>query len=71
MKVTVTEYEGCFGIELHAEDIKEAATLTRMGVNATREVRTFASWVSMDGEFSASVVFGKNKKANSDIVRRR
>ena len=29
MKVTVTEYEGCFGIELQAEDIKEAATLTR------------------------------------------
>lgn len=71
MKVTVEESEGCFSIHVEAEDIKEAAVLTRMGMNARKEVRSFSTDVFQDGTFSAYVVFGKHRKANSGIIRRR
>ena len=70
MKVTVTENEGCFSIEAHAEDMVEAALLTRFGMNATREIRYLATDVSATGTFSTALVLAKAKNANSDVPNR-
>lgn len=62
MKAKLTEYEGCFSIELTAEDLKEAAAIARMGSGSTMEVRTKCASASKEGEFTAHVVFGKDKR---------
>lgn len=71
MKATVHEYGGCFSIDLEAETLEDAAFLTRMGLNATRELRSRYACVSGEGKFSTSITFGKAKRASSEIVRRR
>lgn len=70
MKVIVHEFEGCFSIDLTAENMKEAATLTRMGMNRTQEIRSAESSASESGEFCASIVFAKSKRASTRIPRR-
>jgi hypothetical protein len=42
MKATISEFEGCFEINLEAEDIKDAAALVRFGLNSTKELRSKA-----------------------------
>ncbi len=71
MKVECHEYDGCFSIELTAEHMQEAAFLTRFGMNRTEEVRSANTYVNADGQFEASVVFGKSKRSNNDVPRRK
>lgn len=70
MKIHVVENEGCFGLTLTAEDIKEAALLTRLGANATKEIRYFTTSASQEGEFSTGIVFGKDKRGGGDVPNR-
>jgi hypothetical protein len=69
MKVEVTEYQGCFSIDLSAETIAEAAKLTRLGMNSTKELRGLDAYASENGTFTASCVVAKARKATSQIPR--
>jgi len=70
MKVIVQEHDGCFGIDLEAENPIESALLVRFGADATSEVRHLSAYADKDGKFSFSLVFGKNKRASSELPHR-
>jgi len=70
MKAQLTEYEGCFSIELQAETIQEAATITRFGLNRTKEIRSTYAHAGKTGEFTAAAVLGKSKKADGRTPRK-
>jgi hypothetical protein len=65
----MTEGE-CFGIHLEAENMNEAALLTRFGMNSTKELRYCAVSVETGGQFTAAIVVAKNKKATSEVPKR-
>jgi len=71
MKATFGEHDGCFAIDLVAETKEEAAKLVRFGMNRTDEIRHCSARVTAQGEFSAVIVFGKSKRANSEVPRRK
>ncbi len=71
MKITFTEYDGCFCFDLEAETMADAATLTRFGMNHKAEIRAAATNVLKDGKFEAGVVIPKHKHANSDVPKRK
>lgn len=70
MKVLVSEHDGCFGVDLTAETMQEAATLVRMGMNRTEEVHHAAASAGKGGEFGFCLVFGKAKMATEYVPRR-
>lgn len=69
MKVELREHGGCFEVHMTAESLVEAAQLTRMGMNSTKEIRTLATYVSESGTFSLSCVVGKAKRASNEVPR--
>lgn len=71
MKILTTEYEGCFSIELEAENMEDASFITRFGTNSTKELRSVSAYASKSGGFSCSVVIAKHRKADSQIIRRK
>lgn len=72
MKATLTEYYGCFSIELEAETLAEAAIITRAGMNSTKELRSLDAYVgAQDGTFVLSTVLAKSKKANGNVPKRK
>lgn len=71
MKIIFTEYDGCFALDLEAENQKDAALLTRMGMNAREKLNHLSVAVRQDGQFSASIVFAKSRRANNIVVRRK
>jgi hypothetical protein len=71
VKIEFLEHEGCFEVCLEAETKSEAALLVRFGMNRTDEIRSSYTNVSQTGEFSNSIVFGKSKRANSDVPKRK
>jgi hypothetical protein len=80
MKVEVMEHDGCFGIDIRAENVAEAALLTRMGVNSRVEKIRHDLFVQQSsgtngekstGTFTMAVVLQKNKRGSSQIPRRR
>ena len=70
MKIEFSEHDGCFAVDMSAETMEEAAKLARFGMNRTSEIRHCSAYVSAQGEFSASIIFGKSKRANNDIPKR-
>ncbi|NOS72035.1 MAG: hypothetical protein HOP33_19170 [Verrucomicrobia bacterium] len=70
MKVIFTEYDGCFGVDLSAETMQEAALLTRLGTNATKTHRLMVL-ADKEGQFDASIIFEKHKRADGYIQKRR
>lgn len=76
MKATVTEYQGCFSIDLKAETLAEAATLVRMGVDARKKVQGIYAFVNegkkdnAGEEFHSAVVLKKHGKSNNHLPRR-
>ncbi len=68
MKANISEYEGCYGISLEAENMEEAAMITRLGINSLKELRSCNAYASKGG-FTASIVIGKSKKASSLIPK--
>ena len=61
MKAELNEYDGCFEIALEAENMKDAATLVRFGLNSTKEIRSKLSSAHKDGTFTGYLVLGKKK----------
>jgi hypothetical protein len=70
MKVELSEYGECFSIDLSAEDMKEAALLTRMGMNSKKEITMIDTYINQDGTFKFNLVLPKSKKANNYIPKR-
>lgn len=70
MKITLIEFEGCFGIDLEAENMEEASKLVRFGMNRTK-VTTCGSDVYEGGKFTASLVFGKNRRGFCSVPKRK
>lgn len=70
MTIHVVENEGCFGLELTAEDMVEASLLTRMGANATKEIRHFSTSAHTNGAFSTAIVFGKDQRGIGEVPNR-
>ncbi len=70
MKIVITEHDGCFAFDLAAEDMVDAALLTRLGMNGTRAVRSINTFVDADGSFTGSVVIGKHGRSNSAVPNR-
>lgn len=70
MKIELTEHEGCFHFEIEAENMQDAATLVRFGMNSVKEVRSKYACATADGAFHGSIVFGKSKRADSAIPKR-
>ncbi len=71
MKVTLNEYEGCFGIDLSAETMLEASQLVRLGMNTTKELKFNKCYVNKDGTFSSSTIIAKHRRAGSEIPKRK
>lgn len=71
MIIELTEHEGCFGFEMTAENMQDAALLVRFGVDGTKEVRHISATVDQGGAFAAALVMGKAKQANNYLPRRR
>jgi hypothetical protein len=71
MKATLTEHEGCYSIELTPESQVEAVSLIRLGMNRTQEVRSANTHAHQDGTVTSYVTFGKSKRADSMIPRRK
>jgi hypothetical protein len=69
MKVAIIEFDGCFAVELEAENMDDAAMLMRFGANTTKELRSVNVYAQKGGVFEGSVVFGKRKNASSRINR--
>jgi hypothetical protein len=62
VKVSVTEHEGCFEVELNPESIEDATLLVRMGLNVTKEVRTSMAYAPKNSTVSYTCVLGKRKQ---------
>lgn len=65
MKIVCSEHEHCFGFELVAENMQEAAFLVRFARSATTEVRHAAASVHQNGEVFGSLVLGKRRRDRS------
>lgn len=62
MKVTLTEYPGCFGIDMHAECLQDATVLVRLGMNYTKELRACTVQACGDDDIWGYVVIGKRRQ---------
>lgn len=71
MKVTLIENDGCFAINLVAENMEEAAKLVRFGMNRTDEIRSASTSVYGAGGFESHLVFGKHKRSDSSVPKRK
>lgn len=71
MKIQFSEHEGCFAIDLEAENMTEAAALVRFGLNRTDKLNHVSARVNQNGTFTGTVIFAKSKRANNDVPRRK
>ena len=70
MKATLKEFEGCFALELGAENMAEAALLVRMGMNHT-QIRVSNANVCNGGQFEFSIVLGKSRRSSPTVLKRK
>lgn len=70
MKVDLKEHDGSFCFYFQAENMADAALVTRIGANAKKVVCSLNSFADKDGSFHGYVVISKNKKADSSIPNR-
>lgn len=70
MKAKLTEFKGCFVIELVADTMEEAATMVRFGMNQVKELRSSETYAGKT-IFTASVVIGKAKQETCKVPRAR
>lgn len=61
MKAKAEEYDDGYEITLGPENVKEAAVLTRMAMNATSKPAEVSVFFGKDGVVHASVLTGKRK----------
>lgn len=71
MKIKLAELPRCFGIELEAETIEDAAKLTRLAMNRTTELRHCETYVSREGggKFNTSIVIGKRQRCTTQVPK--
>ena len=67
MKVTWSEHDGCFAVDLEAETLEEAAQFVRFGINRTSELRGAYVYANAK-DVAVSIVIGKRKQP-STLVR--
>lgn len=67
MKITLSEYDSCFSLDFVAETLEDAAKMSRMAQNCTRELRGVETYVDKTA-FNSSIIIGKSKKATSRIT---
>ena len=67
MKANLIEYDRVFLIELAAENMSEAATIARFGINATKELMHKRANVYKEGQFTAIISIGKRKQPENVI----
>ena len=70
MRFEIKEYGASFVIECTANTIQDAALLTRMGMNGKKEVR-YETNVYQDGTFTSWISIHKNRRAKSEVPKRR
>jgi len=71
MKITMTEFDGCFSFDMVAETVEDAALLARFAVNRTTEALHVSSNAYQDGTFTGELVIGKAKNATTEIGKRK
>jgi hypothetical protein len=71
MKVVVNDHGGCFEISLEAETMSEVASLVRMGMNHTRDLRWTGANVFKDGKTFFGIILGESKRSDSIVPRRK
>lgn len=69
MKTKLNEYDVGFVIELEAENLEDAAAITRFGLNSSKECYYKASFVGQKNEntFHLSIAIRAKKKCVSEI----
>jgi hypothetical protein len=67
MKFSMLEHDATFDIQMQAETLEDAATLTRMGLNVTKEPVDLTVTAFKGGQFSARLSFTKRKNASGRI----
>ncbi|HSI08810.1 MAG TPA: hypothetical protein VK985_09465 [Rariglobus sp.] len=70
MRIEILETDHCFTIEVHAETMAEAATLTRIGMNTTKNEARLTTYVDREGSFSSFVALKKGKRAAAEVPHR-
>ena len=70
MKAIVREFDGCFSVDIDAENMEEAAVLIRMAMNSVLKFRTLETWVPQGAQISMAIVTPK-KKNSTNAVRSR
>jgi hypothetical protein len=67
MKSLIKEWDGCFEIILKPETMEEQAQIIRMGMNATKEIRSFSSDINRNLTVGGYIVLGKKKRTRSSV----
>ncbi|PKN20929.1 MAG: hypothetical protein CVU71_03885 [Deltaproteobacteria bacterium HGW-Deltaproteobacteria-6] len=70
MKATLSEYGAGFSINLKAENMEEAAMITRFGLNSAKNCYYKAAFVGRkedEEKFSMTVAISKKKRISTEI----
>lgn len=67
MKSELTENAGCFHIQLTAENLEEAALISRFGLNHLKKINSSGVTVQANGKFELWLVTDKRVNATDYI----
>ncbi len=70
MKAIIDERSACFTIALTAENLQEAALITRFGMNTKKQLKHINSYATKDGDFTSFIVVAGRSKGGAGIPRR-
>ncbi len=69
MKATLIECDSVFCIGLEAENLQEAALMTRFAMNRSNEIQSAGTGVSKEGLFHSWANIRKKKNETAYVVR--
>jgi hypothetical protein len=69
MKINVFENDQVFGFNLIAENLKDAAWITRFQLNVKRDIPVFNAYAKVDGNFVQCFSFRRKSDHHSEIGR--
>ena len=67
MKTVVNDHGPFFEVYLEAETLKEAAALTHLSMNSTKQLKAVDTWVGLEGSFKCSVIIGRKNRGKNSI----
>lgn len=69
MNIVLREHEGCFEFDITPNTLEEAAMLTRLTNNATREIRSLTTFTAKSAErnFATSLIIGRRRQSRESI----